>query len=97
MPINGTNDLIKSETEHDAAHIRFRDKGPLESYRCFSCGNSFESTSMLSVIEHFGRISHERFHSICFYCNGKVHKYLDKQKNVQFYHDCGRWKRQEDK
>lgn len=91
----------------DAAHIHFREKEfpGGQTYRCFSCSECFQAESILNILEHYARCqNHKRFHSACLYCGGKVHKYVRESntkhpaidEDINFYHDCGRWKRKED-
>lgn len=81
-------------SEHvDAVHTRFREKGAKTSYFCFSCYENFEATSILEVFQHYGQKQHSSYHSDCLYCQGKVYQYRDRAQNLQYFHNCWRWKR----
>lgn len=84
-------------TETDAVHIRFREKGPLTNFYCYDCANNFQSSSILDVFHHYGQTEHIHFHCDCLYCKGKVYQYRDGSQNIQYFHNCLRWKRQIEK
>lgn len=94
---NIANNNNKYTTEHDAAHIRFREKNQNDMSFCCSCSDTIRVTSILDIIEHYSNKIHYQHHSDCLYCKGKVHQYKDSKNVTNYYHDCGRWKRHEDK
>lgn len=111
MPVHAertsVNSLNSDICDTDAAHIRFREKEfGIRTYRCYSCSENFSAESLVNVLEHYARHTsqHKGFHSPCLYCGGKVHKYVRerntkhpaKEDDINFYHDCGRWKRKQD-
>lgn len=84
--------------EHvDAVHTRFREKGPLVKYFCYSCYEEFAATSTLEVFQHYGQREHTTYHSDCLYCQGRVHQYKDGNQKLQYFHNCWRWKRKIEK
>lgn len=74
----------------DAVHTRFLEKGPKQSYYCFSC---YEHFTVTSVLEHYSEKQHSAYHSDCLYCHGKVYQYRDCEQKLQYFHNCWRWKR----
>lgn len=104
MPENGhihhesTNGIdLNSYESVDAVHIRFREKGPTKNYQCYNCDEYFTASSILDVFEHYARIRHVQYHSDCLYCQGRVYSYRNEENERQYYHNCNRWRRQEDK
>lgn len=91
--------LDQGLSERDATHFRLRN-GILQGFEyitCLSCGESFESTSLLEIYDHYRERPHLRHYSNCLYCQGKVHQYYhNRQEQVKYYHNCLRWKRGED-
>lgn len=81
----------------DAVHIRFRDKGQLKQFYCFDCSQTFAATQLLDVFQHYKETNHVNFHSNCLYCHGKVYQYRDGDHQIQYYHNCFRWKQGLDK
>lgn len=81
----------------DAVHIRFREKGEVKSMYCFDCSEHFQATQLLDVFEHYCQKEHSHFHCNCLYCDGRVYQYRDGDQNIQYYHNCLRWKQQLDK
>lgn len=86
-------------TESDATHFRLRDgvTKDFEFLTCFSCDETFKSTSLLEVYDHYRERPHLRHYANCLYCQGKVHQYYHNRiRQVKYYHNCLRWKRGED-
>lgn len=86
-------------TESDATHFRLRDgvTKDFEFLTCFSCDETFKSTSLLEVYDHYRERPHLRHYANCLYCQGKVHQYYhNRLRQVKYYHNCLRWKRGED-
>lgn len=77
----------------DAVHTRFLEKGPKQSYFCFSCCEHFTASkpSVLEVFQHYSK-QHSTYHSDCLYCRGKVYQYRDCEQHLQYFHNCWRWK-----
>lgn len=85
-------------TESDSTNIRLRsDLHKIENYTCLSCGECFSATSNLEIFEHYSEKLHERYFGDCLYCGGKVHQYQTTQGQVEFFHNCARWKSGEEK
>lgn len=86
-------------SERDATHFRLRD-GVIEGFEyltCLSCGESFKSTSLIEVYDHYRERPHLRHYANCLYCQGKVYQYYhNRQRQVKYYHNCLRWKIGED-
>ena len=96
---NNSSDNIRSNenTDHDAAHIRFRENnGQMETLLCFSCKRIFNASLITDIINHYANVEHDNYTSKCLYCQGKVHQYKDKN-GIQYYHDCYRSQRKLDK
>lgn len=91
--------LDQGQSERDATHFRLRDGATegSEYITCLSCGESFKSSSLLQVFEHYSERIHTRNFSNCLYCQGKVYSYYHNEgRKVKYYHNCLRWKRGED-
>lgn len=91
--------LDNGHSENDATHFRLRKKfQSFGNLTCLSCGDNFQSTSLLQVYEHYSEKAHVFYFANCFYCLGKVHRYFDNSKQqTLYYHDCLRWKRGDDR
>ena len=93
------NEQTGGISESDAIHYRLRGDviEGFEYITCLSCGETFKSTSLLEVYDHYKERPHLRHYSNCLYCQGKVHQYYHNSLHlVKYYHNCLRWKRGED-
>lgn len=94
-----TTYLDQGQSERDATHFRLRE-GNLEGFEyitCQSCGETFRSSSLLHIYDHYRERVHVRHFSNCLYCQGKVYQYFHNDRQIlNYYHNCLRWKRGED-
>uniref|UniRef100_A0A182W4H9 LIM zinc-binding domain-containing protein n=1 Tax=Anopheles minimus TaxID=112268 RepID=A0A182W4H9_9DIPT len=79
-------------TEHDAVNNRFIEKRVPEVAYCLSCRTQFSESLPNDIIQHYINRRHEPC-CRCLYCNGPMYRYRDSKDNVQYYHDCHRYKR----
>ncbi|KAG4067798.1 hypothetical protein HA402_010484 [Bradysia odoriphaga] len=91
---NGNN---RGTTESDAAHIRFRERGPTQVYQCSSCHRPFEASNKAEIMEHFENNVHRKIASDCLYCQGAVFQYRTVRGEAEFYHNCLPYKKMNSK
>lgn len=92
IPTSRSIAMPSKDDSTDAVHIRFRDKEHLKQFYCFDCSQTFSATQLLDVFQHYKDTQHVQFYCNCLYCDGRVYQYRDGDHQIQFYHNCFRWK-----
>uniref|UniRef100_A0A182XDZ4 LIM zinc-binding domain-containing protein n=1 Tax=Anopheles quadriannulatus TaxID=34691 RepID=A0A182XDZ4_ANOQN len=83
-------------SEHDAVNVRFVERREPERAFCLSCRSEFTFSLLNDIIQHYLDRRHEPC-CRCLYCDGPMYRYRDGKGQLQYYHDCQRWRRHLDR